>query len=79
MTRLARWLGLAATPTFALMALATGLQDAQASGMMCSVAAAPLSGMALMYLLMSGFHLGPWLRLAAGAPPTQSPCSSSRP
>jgi hypothetical protein len=28
-------------------------------------AAAPLSGMTAMYLLMSAFHLPPWLRLIA--------------
>jgi hypothetical protein len=27
----------------------------------------PLSGMVAMYLLMSAFHLGPWLRLVRGA------------
>jgi hypothetical protein len=26
----------------------------------------PIGGMVPMYLLMSGFHLAPWLRLVAG-------------
>jgi hypothetical protein len=33
---------------------------------LCSADASPLSGMALMYLLMSAFHLAPWLKLIAG-------------
>ncbi|WP_040678607.1 hypothetical protein [Nitratireductor pacificus] len=58
-----RWLGLAATPTFAVMAWisATG-----ATGMtMCSAVPAfiPINDMALMYALMSLFHLSPWMKL----------------
>jgi hypothetical protein len=53
----AAWLSLAATPTLALMALLT----AGADGTMHH--ASPLSGMTLMYLLMSAFHMAPWLRL----------------
>ena len=63
----ARWLALAAAPTFAAMAAVTGVQEAQAGTMLCGPvpAGSPLSGMVVMYLLMSGFHLGPWLRLGA--------------
>lgn len=60
----AGWLGLAATPTFAIMALlASGLGGH--SDMMCSAAcgASPLGGMIPMYLLMSAFHSTPWLNL----------------
>ena len=59
----ARWLGLAAAPTFAVMAVVTGLQEAHAGAMVCgpTPTSAPLGGMVVMYLLMSGFHLGPWL------------------
>jgi hypothetical protein len=60
---MAGWLGFAATPTFALMA---GVSAASAPGMsMCSVASplVPINDMALMYLLMSVFHLSPWLKL----------------
>jgi hypothetical protein len=58
----ADFLYLAAAPTFAIMALLTsvlggGLADALCSG------ASPLSGMVPMYLLMSAFHLAPWLKL----------------
>jgi hypothetical protein len=60
----AGWLGLAAAPTFAVMALVSCATGADA-GTMCSAAhgASPLSGMALMYMLMSAFHLAPWLKL----------------
>lgn len=64
--RVAEGLGLAAAPTFALMALLTGVLGSPMD-MLCSVAhgASPLSGMSLMYGLMGVFHLGPWLRLIA--------------
>ncbi|WP_292395699.1 hypothetical protein [Mesorhizobium sp.] len=61
----ADWLSLAAAPTFAIMALLTAVTgDAD---MICSAAedASPLSGMAMMYSLMSAFHLAPWLKLLA--------------
>ena len=63
----AAWLRLAAAPTFAIMALLTGILGGSQS-MLCSAAqdASPLSGMVVMYLLMSAFHLPPWLKLAAG-------------
>jgi hypothetical protein len=61
----ADWLCLAAAPTFALMALLTGIFGGGAPDMLCSAAqdASPLGGMVPMYLLMSAFHLPPWLRL----------------
>ena len=63
----ADWLRLAATPAFALMALATA-NDAPGE-MICSAAhASPLSGMAPMYLLMSAVHAGPWLKRLSGRP-----------
>ncbi|MEI9981913.1 MAG: hypothetical protein WDN69_01040 [Aliidongia sp.] len=64
----ADWLCLAATPSFAIMALLTGLLGGGPTDGFCSAAqsATPLSGMALMYLLMSAFHAAPWLRLIAG-------------
>ncbi|WP_137933865.1 hypothetical protein [Mesorhizobium comanense] len=63
---IADWLCLAAAPTFALMALLSCLQASDAS-MMC-MGASPLTGMAAMYLLMSAFHLAPWLRVISGRP-----------
>jgi len=63
---IAGWLCLAAAPTFAAMALLT--QATGGADMICSAVPAsfPLNGMATMYLLMSVFHLSPWLRLVAG-------------
>ena len=56
---------LAPAPTFAIMALLTGIQDGGMPDMLCSAAhdASPLTGMVPMYLLMSAFHSAPWLRL----------------
>ncbi|MBY5457904.1 hypothetical protein EHI47_06730 [Rhizobium leguminosarum] len=64
--RVADWLSLAAAPTFAIMALLTAMTDSV--DMICTTTpdAFPIGGMVPMYLLMSGFHLAPWLRLAAG-------------
>jgi hypothetical protein len=61
----AGWLSLAAAPTFAIMALLTGVLGGGPPDMLCSAAqhASPLSGMVPMYLLMSAFHLAPWLKL----------------
>ncbi|HLZ84835.1 MAG TPA: hypothetical protein VKQ54_14830 [Caulobacteraceae bacterium] len=59
------WIGLAATPTFAIMALLTAVPGGGQAEMLCSTAhaASPLSGMVPMYLLMSAFHTAPWLKL----------------
>jgi hypothetical protein len=61
----ADWVGLAAAPTFAIMALLTGALGGGAPDMFCSAAhdASPLSGMVPMYMLMSAFHSAPWLKL----------------
>ena len=61
----ADWLCLAAAPTFAIMAVLTGILG---GGMICSATqdASPLSGMVPMYVLMSAFHSAPWLRLISG-------------
>lgn len=60
-------LGLAAAPTFAVMALLAGVGGPP--DMLCSAGhdASPLAGMAWMYLLMSAFHSAAWLRLLSGA------------
>jgi hypothetical protein len=55
---------LAAAPTFAIMALLTGVLGGGSADALCSIAgASPLSGMVPMYVLMSAFHSPPWLRL----------------
>jgi hypothetical protein len=60
----ASWLGFAASPTFAVMAVWTGFSPGL-SDMLCirSHGGLPLDGMAAMYALMSLFHLAPWLSL----------------
>jgi len=46
------------------MALLTGVLGNGPTNAVCSIAgASPLSGMVPMYLLMSAFHLAPWLKL----------------
>ena len=64
----ADWLSLAAAPTFAIMALLTGVLGGGAPDMLCSAMqdGSPLSGMIPMYVLMSAFHSAPWLKLIAG-------------
>ena len=66
-SHLARWLGLAATPTFALMAVLTAVLGGGSADMLCSAGhGAMLGGMVPMYLLMSAFHSAAWLRLISG-------------
>ncbi|OAF11014.1 hypothetical protein AYJ54_08765 [Bradyrhizobium centrolobii] len=61
---LARWLGLAAAPTFAIMALLTAVLGGGPTDMLCSAAhGSLLGGMVPMYLLMSAFHSSAWLKL----------------
>jgi hypothetical protein len=65
--RAADWLSLAAAPTFAIMALLTGVFGGNQANMLCAAGqvVSPLNGMAAMYLLMSAFHLAPWLKLVS--------------
>ncbi len=56
---------LAASPTFALMALASGFLEHGSPAAICSSAhTSPLTGMTTMYVLMSLFHATAWLRMA---------------
>ena len=63
--RAADRLSLMAAPTFAIMALFTSVLGGGPLDALCSAAhgAPPLSGMVPMYVLMSAFHLAPWLKL----------------
>jgi hypothetical protein len=63
----ADWLYLAAAPTFAIMALLTGVLGSGPADALCSMTGvSQLGGMMPMYLLMSAFHFAPWLKLVAG-------------
>jgi hypothetical protein len=63
----AEWLCLAATPTFAVMALLTGALGGGSTDVLCEAEhGSPLNGMVPMYLLMGAFHAPPWLKLISG-------------
>ena len=57
-SRIARWLPMAATPTFAIMAVFTGIFGGGAH-------------MVPMYVLMSAFNLAPWLQVFARVPDSE--------
>ncbi len=62
----AKWLALAAAPTFALMTLWTAFLSGQPDTLcMAMQGSSSTSGMTVMYLLMSVFHAAPWLKLIA--------------
>ena len=58
--RAADWIGLAAAPTFGVLAL---VSLGSGTDVLCASETSPLGGMAMMYLLMSAVHLAPWLKL----------------
>ena len=60
-------LRLAAAPTYAFMAVFTGIFGESPKDMVCMAMqhTSPLSGMVSMYMLMSVFHVVPWLKLIA--------------
>ena len=63
---LVRWLGLAATPIFAIMAVLTAMLGDGPADLLCTAGhGSVLGGMVPMYLLMSAFHAAAWLRLLA--------------
>jgi hypothetical protein len=61
----AGWLALAASPVFALMALVAAFDAARPAFCASGSGILPIDGMTAMYLLMSLFHLAPWLKLAS--------------
>jgi hypothetical protein len=70
--RAADWLSLAAAPTFALMALVTGIVDSRAHQLWCSAMhMSLLTGMVPMYALMSAVHFTPWLRFISRSAKTR--------
>jgi hypothetical protein len=64
--RLSHWLSLAAAPSFAVMAMICAVLQGRPDPI-CSAMSdpSPLGGMVPMYVLMSAFHLAPWLRLVS--------------
>ena len=67
MTGMAGWLGLAASPSFLIMALLTSVLGSDPMDTLCSAGpGSALSGMVPMYLLMSVFHSTPWMKRSAG-------------
>jgi hypothetical protein len=64
---IARWLHLAAAPTFAVMAMSMLVLDGGSPSALCGGAGGfALNGMAPMYFLMGLFHLTPWLKRTWG-------------
>jgi len=61
----AEWLGLAAAPAFATMAVLTAAPESGPANILCSAVhgGSPLGGMVPMYVLMSVVHTAPWLKL----------------
>ena len=61
------WLSLAAAPIFAAMALASAMAARGPMDALCGPGSGwPLDGMVVMYLLMSAFHVAPWLKRMGG-------------
>ncbi len=60
----AHWLRLAAAPVFAAMALVSTADAPPLALCAAGATLLPVDGMTAMYLLMSLFHLPPWLKLA---------------
>ena len=61
----AGWLALAASPAFALMAWLAANAAPPLAFCTTNATILPSNSMTAMYLLMSLFHLSPWLQLAA--------------
>lgn len=69
----AGWLGLAAAPAFAAMALANAVAGSGPTSALCGAGTGwPIDGMATMYGLMSVVHASPWLKRMAARPDARS-------
>jgi hypothetical protein len=59
----AGWIGLATAPTFALMAWIAAADTSRIAICASTSGMPPIDGMAWMYMLMSFFHMSPWLNI----------------
>jgi hypothetical protein len=66
------WLALAASPTFTFMAWIAANDTHPVALCTAGSSLLPIHDMTAMYLLMSLFHLSPWLGLASGRPGARS-------
>lgn len=66
--RMVRWLPFAASPVFVLMACIIGISEAGKPDIICLATddTSYFNDMVMMYLLMSFFHLPPWLKAISG-------------
>jgi len=71
--RVADALALAASPTFAMMALLTAVMGGSSKMLGMTTHASPVGGMVTMYLLMSAFHASAWLKLIGAGRVRKSP------
>lgn len=69
-SRLTRGLSLAAAPAFAAMAVLSALPGE--GSLLCVSQSGPMSGMTMMYALMSVFHFTPWVTWIAAHVPSES-------
>jgi hypothetical protein len=67
LSRLADALSLAAAPTFAILTVINAVSENGGPVVLCS-GGSGVSGMTIMYALMSAFHAAPWLRLISRNP-----------
>jgi len=75
LSRLANALSLAAAPTFTILTVVNAMNESGGPGMLCS-GGSGISGMTIMYALMSAFHAAPWLRLISRNPRRRQPAST---
>jgi len=64
----AGWLAFAASPSFAFMACIAANHARPIAFCALGSNIPPIDGMVAMYLLMSLFHVSPWLKLASARP-----------
>jgi hypothetical protein len=68
MPALSKGLRLAAAPIFAVLALLSALGGTPMGNLCAAASGGPVNSMALMYALMSVFHVPAWLKWTSAAP-----------